>query len=279
MTSLTTSSPSERPLRRHGLAHRQAVAGVPLGQEPPHQQLQGDRDRPGRCGGVPGMIEDPQDHQAHQDGAHPPAAAPHACRRDDEVAHDPGVPGAVDGHAARRRARWRARGRHPAMVGGPWRRRDRFCGTHCRRAAVGSTHASRHRSRAPRGAVQGRCPTTPRAATSPRRSPRSPSGSRAASRTSSCSAPPAPARPRPWRGWPSRCSGRSWSCSPTRPWPPSSPTSCASCSPTTPSSTSSPTTTTTSPRPTSPRPTPTSRRTPRSTRRSSGCATRRPTRC
>ena len=104
-------------------------------------------------------------------------------------------------------------------------------------------------------------------------------GSRAASRTSCCSARPAPARRPRWRGWPSSCSVPSSCSSPTRPSPRSSPTSCASSSRTTRWSTSSPTTTTTSPRPTSPRPTPTSRRTPRSTRRSSGSGTAPPTAC
>ena len=117
------------------------------------------------------------------------------------------------------------------------------------------------------------------AATSRRRSPSSPRASTRVRRMSCCSARPAPASRRPRRGSSSRCSGRR-SCSRTtrpsrRSWPTSSASSCR----TTRSSTSSATTTTTSPRPTSRRPTPSSRRTRRSTPRSSGCGTRRRTRC
>ncbi len=94
-----------------------------------------------------------------------------------------------------------------------------------------------------------------------------------------CWASPARARRWRWRGSSSWCRSRRWCCRTTRRWRPSCAPSSASSFRRTRSSTSSRTSTTTSPRRTSRTPTPTSPRIARSTTRSSGCGTRRPSRC
>ena len=99
---------------------------------------------------------------------------------------------------------------------------------HCRCSPVRWSHASSHRSPAPGRPLQGglRLRALRRPADGDQGDHEA--GQRRRARTSSCSAPPAPARPPRSPGCRAGPAPDCWSCSPTRRWPRSSPTSCAS---------------------------------------------------